>query len=300
MENNLNKKRSLLDKLVSKYRLVILNENTFEEQVSFKLSRLNVLILLFLSAFILVFSSLLLIAFTSLREYIPGYASTKLTNQANNLVYKTDSLLLKVNEKERFYQSIKKVLKGELKAEKFNIDSTKQAIATQLDETKLKPSAKELALRKEVDKIEKYSIQNSTDINSDYLFFPPVKGKVISRFDFEKRHFAIAISVPKNTPVKAASAGMVVFSDWAPETGYFLVLRHKSGLISVYKQNSKLLKQQGEFVIAGEVIAVAGFENNKIAEEKSTEANQMEAQLRFELWDNDKALDPLKYIDFEK
>lgn len=300
MEDKLNKKRSFVDKLVSKYRLVILNENTFEEQVSFKLSRLNVLILLFLSAFILVLTSVLLIAFTSLREYIPGYASTKLTNQANNLVFQTDSLLLKVNEKERFYQSIKTVLKGELKAEKFNIDSTKQAIATKLDETKLKPSEKELALRKEVDKIEKYSIQNNTDINSDYLFFPPVKGKVISSFDFEKRHFSVTISVLKNTPVKAASAGMVVFTDWAPDTGYFLVLKHKSGIVSVYKQNSKVLKQQGEFVIAGEVIAVAGAVNQKTAAENSTKAEKMEAQLRFELWDNDKALDPLKYIDFEK
>lgn len=291
MKNNSTKKRTLVDKLVSKYRLVILNENTFEEQVSFKLSRLNVLVLLFVSAFLLIIMTVSLMAFTSLREYIPGYSSTKLTNKANNLIYKTDSLLLEVSGKERFYESIKKVLKGDVSAEKFDIDSTKSVIATDLLNTeKLKPSPQELSLRDEVNKIEKYSVQNTTDLKSDYLFFPPVKGSITSRFDFEKKHFAIDISVPKNTPVKAASSGVVIYSEWSPEVGYVLILKHKSGLTSVYKHNSRLTKGQGDFVAAGEVIAFAG----------STGELSTGTHLHFELWDKGKALDPLKFIDFEK
>lgn len=291
MKNNSTKKITLVDKLVSKYRLVILNENTFEEQVSFKLSRLNVLVLLFVSAFLLIIMTVSLMAFTSLREYIPGYSSTKLTNKANSLIYKTDSLLLEVSGKERFYESIKKVLKGDVSAEKFDIDSTKSVIATDLLNTeKLKPSSQELSLRDEVNKIEKYSVQNTTDLKSDYLFFPPVKGSITSRFDFEKKHFAIDISVPKNTPVKAASSGVVIYSEWSPEVGYVLILKHKSGLTSVYKHNSRLTKGQGDFVAAGEVIAFAG----------STGELSTGTHLHFELWDKGKALDPLKFIDFEK
>jgi len=290
MKSKATKNRTFVDKLVSKYRLVILNENTFEEQVSFKLTRLNVFVLFFISALILIVSTVLLIAFTSLREFIPGYSSSKLTSQANNLVYKTDSLFVEVAGKEQFYESIKKVLKGEIKAEKFNIDATKSAIASDLKEAKLNPSAQELALRKEVDKIEKYSVQNATDFKSDYLFFPPVKGTVISRFNFQKKNYAVAISVPKNTPIKAASTGVVIYSEWSPKAGYVIIVKHKSGLISVYKHNSKLTKGQGEYVTAGEVIAFAG----------ATGELSKGTHLHFELWDNGKALDPMKFIDFEK
>ena len=290
MKNKITKKRTFVDKLVSKYRLVILNENTFEEQVSFKLTRLNVCVLFFVSALFLIICTVLLIAFTSLREYIPGYSSTKLTSQANDLVYKTDSLFIEISGKEQFYESIKKVLKGDIKAEKFNIDSTKSAIALEVKNAKLNPSKQELELRKEVDKIEKYSIQNGTDIKTDYLFFPPVKGSITSRFNFKQKHYAVDIAVPKNTPIKAASAGVVIYSEWTPDVGYVLILKHKSGLTSVYKHNSKLTKLQGEHVTAGEVIAFAG----------STGELSTGTHLHFELWDNGKALDPLKFIDFEK
>ena len=290
MENKIIKKRTFVDKLVSKYRLVILNENTFEEQVSFKLTRLNVFVLFSICSLLLIIATIFLIAFTPLREYIPGYSSTKLTSDANELVYTTDSLFVEVIKKERFYESIKQVLNGEIKAEKFDIDSVKSSIATDLKNAKLNPSNKELELRKEVNKIEKYSIQNATDFKSDYLFFPPVKGSVTSTFNFKQKHFAIDVSVAKNTPVKAVSPGIVIYSEWAPDTGYVIILKHKSGLTSVYKHNAKLTKYQGEYVTAGEVIAFAGSSG-----ELSTGPH-----LHFELWDNGKALDPRKFIDFEK
>jgi len=290
MENRITKKRTFVDKLVSKYRLVILNENTFEEQVSFKLTRLNVFVLFSICSILLITGTIFLIAFTPLREFIPGYSSTKLTSQANDLVYKTDSLFVEVSGKEQFYESIKKVLKGEIKAENFNVDSTKSAIALDIKNAKLNPSIKELELRKDVDKIEKYSVQNATGFKSDFLFFPPVKGSITSTFDFRQKHYAIDISVAKNTPIKAVSPGIVIYSEWAPDTGYVLILKHKSGLTSVYKHNAKLTKFQGEYVTAGEVIAFAG----------STGELSTGPHLHFELWDNGKALNPTKFIDFEK
>lgn len=171
MENRITKKRTLVDKLVSKYRLVILNENTFEEQVSFKLTRLNVFVLFSICTLLLVIGTIFLIAFTPLREYIPGYSSTKLTSQANDLVYKTDSLFVEVSGKERFYESIKKVLKGEIKAESFNIDSTKSAIAIDLKNAKLNPSVSELELRKEVNKIESIVSKMGKILNLIFYFF---------------------------------------------------------------------------------------------------------------------------------
>lgn len=72
------KEKNLPKKLLHKYRLVILNEDTFEERFAIKLTRLNVFILTSISAISLVFLTILLIAFTPLREYIPGYSSARL------------------------------------------------------------------------------------------------------------------------------------------------------------------------------------------------------------------------------
>ncbi len=290
MENQATKKRTFVEKLVSKYRLVILNENTFEEQVSFKLTRLNVFVLFSVCSLILIIGTIFLIAFTPLKEYIPGYSSTRLTSQANDLAYKTDSLFIEVAGKERFYESIKKVLNGEVKAQSYDIDSVKSVIVSDLKKAKLNPSNEELQLRKEVEKIEKYNVQNGTNFKSDYLFFPPVKGSITSRFNFREKHFAIDVAVDKNTPIKAVSPGIVIYSEWAPETGYVLIIKHKSGLTSVYKHNAMLVKSQGDYVTSGEVVAFAGSSG-----ELSTGPH-----LHFELWDNGKALDPTKFIDFEK
>ena len=90
-------KKKLQKKLLHKYRLVVLNEDTFEERFAIKLTRLNVFFLSSLAAIILVILTTLLIVFTPLREYIPGYSSTALQKQALDLDSKTDSLLKSIN-----------------------------------------------------------------------------------------------------------------------------------------------------------------------------------------------------------
>lgn len=280
----------ITNKLLNKYRLVILNENTFEEQVSFKLTRLNVFVLFLITTFSLIVGTIFLIAFTPLREYIPGYSSTKLSNQANQLSYKTDSILDAVTYNEKYYDAIKKVLKGEVAAESFNKDSIDKDIKAQMSSVNLNPSEEDLKLREEVAKKEKYSIPNSGDFDKEYLFIPPVKGSITSKFDHKEKHYAIDIAVDKDAPIKSVSQGVVVFASWTPDTGNVIILKHKSGLLSVYKHNSKLLKKQGEFSEAGEVIAIAG----------STGELSTGPHLHFELWDKGAALNPSDYIDFEK
>ncbi len=287
----LNKKKGkIATKLLNKYRLVILNENTFEEQVSFKLTRLNVFVLVMITSLLLITGTIFLIAFSSLREYIPGYSSSELSEKANRLAYETDSILDEVRYNEKYYESIKKVLTGQVSAETFNKDSVDKDIKKELSSVNLKPSAQDIELRKEVEKKEKYAVKNASDLDQEFLFIPPVKGSVTSKFNYKLKHYAVDIAVAKDTPVKAAGQGVVVFSEWTPDTGYVLLLKHKSGLLSVYKHNAKLLKKQGDMVLAGEVIAIAG----------STGELSTGPHLHFELWDKGQALNPADYIDFEK
>jgi len=95
------KEKKFRKKLLHKYRLVVLNEDTFEERFAIKLTRLNVFVILSLGTILLIAGTIFLIAFTSLKEYIPGYSSTQLKKQATYLNYKTDSLQKKININEQ-------------------------------------------------------------------------------------------------------------------------------------------------------------------------------------------------------
>jgi len=75
------------------------------------------------SSVLLIIGTIILIAFTPLKEYIPGYSSTALKKKALELSTKTDSLQRIVDFNDKYYASIKKVLKGEVSAENLNKDS---------------------------------------------------------------------------------------------------------------------------------------------------------------------------------
>lgn len=146
------KLQALKQKLVSKRRLIIYNEDTLEESFSLKLTLMNVFIASSLSAILIVFVTTFIIAFTPLREYIPGYASTELKKQAAALTIKSDSLLNATKANNAYIQSMKAVLNGDLEHAKLNKDSIKVAEnATKIMDVKV--SERELRLREEVQKL---------------------------------------------------------------------------------------------------------------------------------------------------
>lgn len=162
MSENRLKRRKLHNKLFTKNRLVILNEETFEELFSFKLNLMNVFVAATTGAILLITFTTFIIAFTPLREFIPGYSSSKLKKDATELALKSDSLTLALQQNEAYIKSIRKVLTGEFEHTKFNKDSilaTAEDMPTQVD---LSPSKEELELRKEVDKEEKKSNSNAS------------------------------------------------------------------------------------------------------------------------------------------
>ena len=124
---------------------------------------------------------------------------------------------------------------------------------------------------------------------TDFKLFPPVKGQISEAYNAEENHFAVDIVTAKNTPVKATAEGTVVFSEWTAETGYVIIIEHRYGLISVYKHNSSLAKEQGELVKKGEVIGMVG----------STGELSTGPHLHFELWSNGRPVNPTDFLEFE-
>ncbi|WP_040279600.1 M23 family metallopeptidase [Psychroserpens damuponensis] len=282
------KEKKFKKKLLHKYRLVVLNEDTFEERFAIKLTRLNVFVIVSLGTILLVAGTIFLIAFTSLKEYIPGYSSTALKKQATVLNYKTDSLQQVINLNEQYYSSIKKVLTGDVASVEFNRDSIIDAASIDAGQLDLKPTKEDSLLRELVDKEDKYNVFESTISSTNFVLFPPVNGTISEAYSVKDKHYAVDVVVAKNTPVKATADGTVIFAEWTADTGYVVIIEHSYELISVYKHNASITKQQGDLVKSGEVIALAG----------NTGELTTGPHLHFELWNSGYPVNPTNFIDF--
>lgn len=283
------KGKKFTKKLLHKYRLVILNEDTFEERFAIKLTRLNVFVIVALSTILLIFGTIFLIAFTSLREYIPGYSSTALKQKATELNYKADSLQQVINMNQQYYESIKKVLTGDVRMVEFNKDSIIEIANKESQAKDLIPSKEDSLLRSLVDKEDKYNIFETAIPSSNLVLFPPVNGTISENYNFEEKHYAVDIVVAKDTPVKATADGTIIFAEWTADTGYVVIIEHSNELISVYKHNASITKQQGDLVKAGEVIAMSG----------NTGELTTGPHLHFELWSRGYPVNPTNFIDFK-
>lgn len=283
------KEKKFTKKMLHKYRMVILNEDTFEERFAIRLTRLNVFVIASISSILVVAGTIFLIAFTPLREYIPGYSSTKLKRQAMALSFKTDSLQHIIDVNEKYFGSIKSVLTGDVKTVAFNKDSILKAANAETEHLNIKASKQDSILREKVDKEDKYNLFESALSDSNFILFPPVNGTISQGYNVKERHYAIDIIVAKNTPVKATADGTVIFAEWTTDTGYVVIIEHSYELISVYKHNVSLSKVQGDVVKAGEVIAMAG----------NTGEYTTGPHLHFELWSKGYPINPTNFIDFK-
>lgn len=103
---------STLKRLQNRYRLVVMNDDTYEEVVTFKLSRMSVYIALSTIFVLLTGLTVALIVFTPLRLYIPGYGDINATRELRELKMRTDSLEQAVRYKDQYLENIKNVLQG--------------------------------------------------------------------------------------------------------------------------------------------------------------------------------------------
>lgn len=280
--------KKLKKKLLHKYRLVVLNEDTFEERFSFKLNRLNVFVFSTIFTLLLIAGTTILIAFTPLREYIPGYSSTKLKKKATQLAYKTDSLQKALEINQQYLASIKNVLTGEIPSVSLNKDSIIEAAKLDISQVNLTPSEADSLLREQVAMEDKYNPLTETNEKS-FALFAPVKGLITQTYNPKEKHYAVDVVTAKDAPVKATADGTVIFADWTTETGYVILIEHANNLISVYKHNASLTKEQGDIVKAGEVIAIVG----------NTGELTTGPHLHFELWYDGYPIDPTNFIDFD-
>lgn len=284
------KNKKLLKKLKHKYRLVILNDATFEERFSYRLSPLNIFTLTLSLAVVLMATVVVVIVFTPLREYIPGYTDVSLREDLTKMVLKSDSLEHELNQNKVYLANISSILKGEDPASNDSL-LTDTISPSQIGNPSVR-SKEDSLLRDYVEREDSYSLKSTSSTNQNsnrnIYFFTPLKGSLTSTYDPKTNHFGVDIVAPKNEAIKATLDGTVISADWTVETGYVIHLQHKDDLISVYKHNSVLLKKTGDLVKAGEPIAIIGNSGELTSG----------PHLHFELWKAGIPLDPTKYVNF--
>jgi murein DD-endopeptidase MepM/ murein hydrolase activator NlpD len=269
-----------------------MNDDTFEEKLSFSLTRFNVFIFFGTLVIFLVFATTYLIAFTPLREYIPGYADFNTRKILRELNLKADSLQAELRSKDLYITNIRNIVEGRDFDEEIFEPANNQDF---VEISELTRSREDSILRAQIESEIRLAETTPDDPEgfepqpmSQFFFFPPLNGIITNHFNLAQRHFGIDIVADKGEPVKATLDGTVIFSTWTLATGYTIGLQHANNLISVYKHNSNLLKAEGSFVKAGEVIAIIG-ESGTIS---------TGTHLHFELWFNGSPINPLDYIVF--
>ena len=287
--SNTTKKPVKKKKPQQKYKVIVSNEETFEEIISLKTNNFQLFLFAFLYTIFVVILTTTIIFFTQVREYVPGYPSSDLLLSAAKITVKADSLERELALNAQFFSAIESVLRGDP-------NQTAQRI---LDDTLTKNDLdaaqivatipQDSILRAYVENQDKFNLTRNQLLIDSKSYYSPVKGVVTDGFDIEKNHFAVDVSVDIGTPVKAILAGTVLFSEWSVETGHVILLDHGENLISVYKHNSKILKSQNETVRAGEVIAFSGEEG----------ALSSGPHLHFEIWKNGLPIDPETILSFE-
>lgn len=262
-------------KIKEPYKLVLLKAETLEEVGSYRLSPLNVYILI---SSVLVLTSLIVIAlifFTPVKRLVPGYADVRNNRAYMKLHNEINELESMVEAQQVYIDRVRGLMTGD------------SAVASGMSDEQLES----IAFAVEGTRRENLPVQQAGFTPEiDYLYIvPPLTGTISRAYDKEASHLGVDILAPANTPVKAILDGYVIASDWTLETGNTVGIQHSGELVSFYKHNARNLKKLGSFVKAGEAVAIIG----------NTGELSSGPHLHFELWMDGKPVDPAAYIDFE-
>lgn len=270
------------------FRFSVTDEGTREEVKSYRFTRTGFIIACVTALVTVLLLLYGLIALTPLRTTIPGYPDAHFRKQAISNAIKIDSLESAITRWKLYSDNLCRVLAGE---ETLELDSLVRKGAAQYLSEK---SAEELSrsdsiLRARVSESEQFGIStgNRATPIEGVSFFPPLKGTISGAFE-TTAHPWIDITAPANSVVSAVLDGTVVFAGWDDKYGYTMLIQHNNNMLSIYRNNARLLKAAGDKVRAGMSIAHVG----------STGSLSKGEHLHFELWNDGEAVDPAKYISF--
>jgi len=285
------KKPLLFRNLRKRYHLRVQDEVSLHDRIFLKISKIRIYISAILIVFLLIGATTLLIAFTGLRRFIPGYSDANLIPMIYEMNRKADSLEYVCHIQNDYIENLRNILMGNVAM----LDTVPQTPAPVVTENiRYAPSREDSLLRDEIEAIKNYTLQEPatnrklSTLADENFVLPVLGGTPTSHFSRVNRHYGTDLTGKSGSPVLSTLDGTVIFNDWAIETGHVLVIQHKNDLISVYKHNSSLLKKAGDYVKAGDPIAIIGNSGEYTTGQ----------HLHFEIWYKGIPLNPEDYLIF--
>ena len=288
--------RDWFNRAQEKKRIIILDVDNYEEKRSYTTSKFNVFILLSFFTILLGFLTFTLISYSSLKNLIPGYPNPtqqqEIKNKSIIIDQKLTELLSKTEKEKSYINNVMQILNGSIPINEK--DTSWKKIKLNANSNTNEISSSEKSMREKVQNREKFDIDVipggalKSEVLPELLLFPPIKGEITNKMNISSGHFGVDIIAPKNEAVSSILNGTIIYHNWSPTDGHVVHIQHKKNLISIYKHNSEILKEIGDFVESGEPIAIVGNSG-----EHSTGPH-----LHFELWHNGYPLDPEIFINF--
>ena len=288
--------RDWFNRAQEKKRIIILDVDNYEEKRSYTTSKFNVFILVSFFTILLGFLAFALISYSSLKNLIPGYPNPtqqqEIKNKSIIIDQKLTELLSKTEKEKSYINNVMQILNGSIPINEK--DTSWKKIKPNANSNTNEISSSEKSMREKVQNREKFDIDVipggalKSEVLPELLLFPPIKGEITNKMNISSGHFGVDIIAPKNEAVSSILNGTIIYHNWSPTDGHVVHIQHKKNLISIYKHNSEILKEIGDFVESGEPIAIVGNSG-----EHSTGPH-----LHFELWHNGYPLDPEIFINF--
>lgn len=278
--------------LTNKYLLIIRNEENFAEKTTFSFNYARLFTLLAIVGLLILALAVYLVTVALDQWLDPRHAQMVANRQVVELSMKIDSLEKEVKNKDIYIENVRRLIAGEEIEQDYGGSVESELQPAELSET-IQPVDSQFRATfedSELSDITALPITVSSSIYElrDIYLFSPLDGIgiVTDGFNPKKDHYGIDIVAKENEPVRSVADGVVIMSSWTLDGGYILAIQHAGNLISVYKHNSELFKNVGNFVAAGEVVATIG----------NTGELTSGPHLHLELWHNGNPVNPEEYI----
>ncbi|MCS6821793.1 MAG: M23 family metallopeptidase [Microscillaceae bacterium] len=297
----MNTKKTLSDWLNLQYLLILRSEENLEEKVKLLLTPAKVIILSFL-VFVCIFTLGFFVASRVYNRSMLMGENSDVSRKIYQLSLAVDSLAELVRERDQFINNFKEVV-GENR--KYLTEESKlsqnDSIALRKNKVIVRNDTIPIEYMDEAERKLRREVEGNSSISSwglgtniatmdlkSQFFFAPIKGVITEKYNSRNAHYGIDIVAKKDEPIKTIADGTVIMATWTDETGYVIGIQHQADVVSFYKHCASLLKKTGDFVRAGEIIAIIGNSG-----ELTTGTH-----LHFELWYKGVAVNPEDFITF--
>ena len=280
-------KKTLSNWLTNKYLLIIRNEENFAEKTTFRFNYARLFLLGSLLGLALLALAIWFVTVLLDQWLDPRHVQMVANRQVLELSMQIDSLEREVNHKDIYIENIRRILSGDIITDTLEASPETSLQSSDLS-VAIQPIDSQFRAEFEGTELSSLSINVSSSISElrEIYLFSPLDGIVTDGFDPRQDHYGVDLVAKENEPVRCVADGVVIMSSWTLDGGYVIAVQHSGNLLSVYKHNSELFKNVGNFVVAGEVIATIG----------NTGELTSGPHLHLELWHNGNPVNPQEYI----